>query len=539
MSAQTDIEQAAADAKAAAAIMKEFTTGDKDTTVDNGLPGGIPTLAKFLNDVGLNEKYLGAKASDPTLDNNGNALQAGAIYLNTTLQPNQLKIYHNGTWNTPTEIEAALRADLASTESVLGAGLVGLTQGGTVRDAVKWVTPQMFLSLVVGGDWAPAIQWAIDALHADGGGDVVLPLLGGGAAYETGATIVMKEGVKLRGEGWSYSVSTSSPFAARLLPRAAVTTGISALRQRPISIDGVQVDMSNMPDGSLGIDLVGVWMWEVKNCAAIGITGANSIGFRGRAAGSPNFGTFFGRLVNFQASDGGTGLVLDREPSSTTRVTSTILENINLVGCAVGARFANTGSGIVCLNLYSEGNTSHGLVFENQTQNVVFVGGEIAGNGGWGATGTAGRVTFHGTAFATNTLGDRDLVGLVAAPWLRGTAANEFRVEGNFRVVERPLFSGTSQTLSGASDTISSSRGKVRLTSAAPITMTSNPQIAVGVDNQILILAGTSNTNTIELVDGNGLALNGNCVLGLNDTLMLFYDFGGSNLWVELARSNN
>jgi hypothetical protein len=79
----------------------------------------------------------------------------------------------------------------------------------------------------------------------------------------------------------------------------------------------------------------------------------------------------------------------------------------------------------------------------------------------------------------------------------------------------------------------------VRLTSAAPITMTSNPQIAVGVDNQILILAGTSNTNTIELVDGNGLALNGNCVLGLNDTLMLFYDFGGSNLWVELARSNN
>lgn len=58
MSAQTDIEQAAADSKAAAGIMKAFTTADENTQVDNGLPGGIPSLAKWLKDIG--EKSLGA-----------------------------------------------------------------------------------------------------------------------------------------------------------------------------------------------------------------------------------------------------------------------------------------------------------------------------------------------------------------------------------------------------------------------------------------------------------------------------------------------
>lgn len=48
MTAQTDIFEAAADSKEAAAIMKQFAKGTDTEQVDNGLPGGIPSLAKFI-----------------------------------------------------------------------------------------------------------------------------------------------------------------------------------------------------------------------------------------------------------------------------------------------------------------------------------------------------------------------------------------------------------------------------------------------------------------------------------------------------------
>lgn len=50
MSAQTDIEQAAADAKSSAAILKEFVQGNATTQVANGLVGGIPSLAKLVDE---------------------------------------------------------------------------------------------------------------------------------------------------------------------------------------------------------------------------------------------------------------------------------------------------------------------------------------------------------------------------------------------------------------------------------------------------------------------------------------------------------
>jgi len=45
----------------------------------------------------LNAKYLGSKASAPTLDNNGNALVSGALYYNTTTP--QLYVYNGTSWD--------------------------------------------------------------------------------------------------------------------------------------------------------------------------------------------------------------------------------------------------------------------------------------------------------------------------------------------------------------------------------------------------------------------------------------------------------
>ena len=44
----------------------------------------------------FDDVYLGSKTSNPTLDNDGDALKAGALYFNTT--NNELKIYTGSSW---------------------------------------------------------------------------------------------------------------------------------------------------------------------------------------------------------------------------------------------------------------------------------------------------------------------------------------------------------------------------------------------------------------------------------------------------------
>jgi hypothetical protein len=44
----------------------------------------------------FDDRYLGSKSSDPTLDNDGNALLTGALYFNTVLSA--LKVYSGTTW---------------------------------------------------------------------------------------------------------------------------------------------------------------------------------------------------------------------------------------------------------------------------------------------------------------------------------------------------------------------------------------------------------------------------------------------------------
>jgi hypothetical protein len=69
---------------------------------------------------------------------------------------------------------------------------------------------------------------------------------------------------------------------------------------------------------------------------------------------------------------------------------------------------------------------------------------------------------------------------------------------------------------------------------SGPVNITSNPQIdaatTVGVE---LILIGKSDTNTLTLEDGDGLALNGEIILGLNDVISLMWT--GSE-WIEQYR---
>lgn len=67
-----------------------------------------------------------------------------------------------------------------------------------------------------------------------------------------------------------------------------------------------------------------------------------------------------------------------------------------------------------------------------------------------------------------------------------------------------------------------------------PVPITANPQIANGTAlGQELTLIGTSDTNYIELADGNGLSLNGPILLKNNVAILLVWN---GSIWVELTR---
>lgn len=89
--------------------------------------------------------------------------------------------------------------------------------------------------------------------------------------------------------------------------------------------------------------------------------------------------------------------------------------------------------------------------------------------------------------------------------------------------------------------TIAPSAGAVILIAASAVTSSVTTAISSptsGLPGRVIILEGTSNTNTITIKNGANTTLAGaaDCVLGAKDTLTLFYDSGG---WVEITRSNN
>ena len=60
----------------------------------NAAAASATAAANALDD--LDDRYLGAKASDPTTDNDGNALQVGALYWNTSA--NEMRVWNGSSW---------------------------------------------------------------------------------------------------------------------------------------------------------------------------------------------------------------------------------------------------------------------------------------------------------------------------------------------------------------------------------------------------------------------------------------------------------
>ena len=98
----TSASQAAASASAASTSETNAATSETNAATSATESETAKTAAEAAKDAALaaldsfDDRYLGAKASDPTLDNDGNALVAGALYYNTT--SDVMKVYEGSVW---------------------------------------------------------------------------------------------------------------------------------------------------------------------------------------------------------------------------------------------------------------------------------------------------------------------------------------------------------------------------------------------------------------------------------------------------------
>lgn len=104
--ATTQATNAASSASAAAtsatnAASSASTASTQATNAANSATAAAASAASAASSLdSFDDRYLGSKASDPTLDNDGNALVTGALYYSTTSQ--SMKVYDGANWITAT-----------------------------------------------------------------------------------------------------------------------------------------------------------------------------------------------------------------------------------------------------------------------------------------------------------------------------------------------------------------------------------------------------------------------------------------------------
>jgi hypothetical protein len=90
----------------------------------------------------FDDRYLGAKSSDPALDNDGNALLLGALYFNTT--DGVMKVYTASGW---IAASSASVATLATFEFVATAGQTVFTGNDANGSSLSYVAPAIIVTL--------------------------------------------------------------------------------------------------------------------------------------------------------------------------------------------------------------------------------------------------------------------------------------------------------------------------------------------------------------------------------------------------------
>jgi hypothetical protein len=116
-SATTSATNAANSATAAATSATNASTSETNAATSETNAATSATNAANSFD-SFDDRFLGTKASDPTLDNDGNALVEGAMYYNST--DNDIRFYNGSSWDAPAT-DAATSATASASSATASA----------------------------------------------------------------------------------------------------------------------------------------------------------------------------------------------------------------------------------------------------------------------------------------------------------------------------------------------------------------------------------------------------------------------------------
>ena len=233
--ASTSATNASNSATAASTSASNASTSASNAATSATAASNAQTAAETARDQTLtaydnfDDRYLGAKTSDPTLDNDGNALVAGALYFNSSL--GSMKVYTGSVWVDAYAAGTSFLAKANNLSDLTNTGTartnLGLAIGTNVQayDAdlatIAGLTPTNNYAIIGNGT-----SWISSALPASGVTSVTgtSPISSSGGA--TPAISLDNSGVTANTYGSSSSIPVITVSAKGLL--TSVTTAAVA-----------------------------------------------------------------------------------------------------------------------------------------------------------------------------------------------------------------------------------------------------------------------------------------------------------------------
>lgn len=218
-----------------------------------------------------------------------------------------------------------------------------------------------------------------------------------------------------------------------------------------------------------------------------------------------------------------------------------IFSRDNVGAAATQYRVGVVGEAVAAGSIVGAAGTAVG-VFGNAKTSTYYNAYGVLGRGYREAAHTTDAIGVYGSSTVSHSAGD-NVAFYGQASGSTASGAYDYFIYGfagdvstNGKTIHRPAsllsFNNTTLTPTATVHKVGGSGGARSLNSTTAITS--------GIDGQILILKGDSNTNTLTVPDGANTRLAGNqaAILGDGDVLTLMYSSSESD-WVEVSRSNN
>jgi len=241
-SAATSATSAAASATAAA------------TSATSAATSATSSAASFTS---FDQKYLGAKATAPTLDNQGGALTTGATYWNST--SNTLYYWTGSAWNTTSSYSAPTLGSTSIGSGATVANVNGLTINSTTIPTSKTLVATDSTVYVVPSQTGNSGKY----LTTNG----TASSWGAGATYLGAGSIASNLAIDIGGTALDSNTTGANNLAI----------GVDALTGNTVGVRNVAIGINTLKTATTNTDMVAIG-YNTLNAASNASTGSVAIG---------------------------------------------------------------------------------------------------------------------------------------------------------------------------------------------------------------------------------------------------------------------